>query len=204
MLAHPGALHGTIVRLEPLTHHHLEGLTKAVNDGRLWELWYTMIPHPDHMAQEIDRRLTLQDQGVMIPFTSVCAECNSVVGMTTFMNIEDEVPRVEIGSTWNRISAHGTGMNPESKLLMLSHAFEVWDCLAVEFRTDFYNHQSRNAIARLGARQDGVLRSHRREPAGYLRDTVVFSITQTEWTGVKVALQSRVATHRQRGHSFCV
>lgn len=198
MLDRPGSLQGTLVRLEPLTHHHLEGLIEAVNDGRMWELWYTKIPRPDQMAQEIDRRLALQDQGSMIPFTSVCCECSSVVGMTTFMNIEAQVPRVEIGSTWSRASTHGTGANPESKLLMLSHAFEVWDCPAVEFRTDFYNQQSRNAIARLGARQDGILRAHRREVAGYLRDTVVFSITQAEWAGVKLGLQSRVATHRQR------
>lgn len=194
MLAHPGTLRGTLVQLEPLHHHHLKGLIEAVNDGMMWELWYTTIPRPEDMSHEINRRLTLQEQGSMIPFTSICCETGTVLGMTTFMNIEAQVPRVEIGSTWNRASAHGRGTNPESKLLMLSHAFESWNCAAVEFRTDFYNYQSRTAIARLGARQDGILRAHRRA-AGYLRDTVVFSVTQAEWTGVKLGLEHRVTTH---------
>ena len=192
MLTHPGTLSGDLVRLEPLSHEHHDGLVEAVRDGELWNLWYTMVARPEAMRQEIDRRLALQEAGSMIPFTSVRADTGEVLGMTTFMNIEAAVPRVEIGSTWNRLSAQGSGTNAEAKLMMLGHAFDVWGCIAVEFRTDYYNQQSRQAIARLGARQDGILRSHRND-GGYLRDTVVFSIVQQEWSGVKKGLEMRLA-----------
>lgn len=192
MLTHPGTLSGDLVRLEPLSHEHHDGLVEAVRDGELWNLWYTMVARPEAMRQEIDRRLALQEAGSMIPFTSVRADTGEVLGMTTFMNIEATVPRVEIGSTWNRLSVQGSGTNAEAKLMMLGHAFDVWECIAVEFRTDYYNQQSRQAIARLGARQDGILRSHRND-GGYLRDTVVFSIVQQEWSGVKKGLELRLA-----------
>ncbi|MDA3146271.1 GNAT family N-acetyltransferase [Leucobacter sp. UCMA 4100] len=195
MLTHPGTLSGDLVRLEPLSHEHHDGLVEAVRDGELWNLWYTMVARPEAMRQEIDRRLALQEDGSMIPFTSVRADTGEVLGMTTFMNIEATVPRVEIGSTWNRLSAQGSGTNAEAKLMMLGHAFDVWGCIAVEFRTDYYNQQSRQAIARLGARQDGILRSHRND-GGYLRDTVVFSIVQQEWSGVKKGLELRLAKRR--------
>ncbi|WP_217136418.1 GNAT family N-acetyltransferase [Leucobacter chinensis] len=195
MLTHPGTLSGDLVRLEPLSHEHHDGLVEAVRDGELWNLWYTMVARPEAMRQEIDRRLALQETGSMVPFTSVRADTGEVLGMTTFMNIEATVPRVEIGSTWNRLSAQGSGTNAEAKLMMLGHAFDVWRCIAVEFRTDYYNQQSRQAIARLGARQDGILRSHRND-GGYLRDTVVFSIVQQEWSGVKKGLELRLAKRR--------
>lgn len=193
-LAHPGTLSGRLVTLEPLTHDHHDGLVDAVNDGEMWRLWYTGVPTPDGMRAEIDRRLGLQGEGSMLPFAARRTDTGRVIGMTTYMNIDAATPRVEIGSTWNAASAHGTGTNPESKLLLLQHAFEVWDCPAVEFRTDFHNHQSREAIARLGAKQDGVLRAQMRR-GGYVRDTVVFSITQFEWPGVRIALEHRVARH---------
>ncbi|MFT4233138.1 MAG: GNAT family protein [Leucobacter sp.] len=193
-LDHPGTLSGRLVTLEPLSLAHHDELVEAVRDGELWRLWYTPIPAPDGMDAEIRRRLALQDAGTMLPFTARRNDTGRVIGMTTFMNIDAATPRVEIGSTWNAASAQGTGTNPESKLLLLGHAFDVWDCPAVEFRTDFHNHQSRAAIARLGAKQDGILRAHRREP-GYLRDTVVFSITQEEWPGVRRGLEHRVAKH---------
>ncbi|WP_025132523.1 GNAT family N-acetyltransferase [Leucobacter sp. PH1c] len=190
-LAHPGTLSGRLVTLEPLSPEHHDGLVDAVRDGELWHLWYTLVPQPEQMAAEIRRRLELQEQGSMLPFTARRTDTGRIIGMTTFMNIEAEVPRVEIGSTWNAASAQGSGTNAESKLLLLTHAFEVWECPAVEFRTDFHNHQSRAAIARLGAKQDGILRAHRRAP-GYLRDTVVFSITQPEWPGVRRGLEHRL------------
>lgn len=164
----------------------------AARDGEMWRLWYTLIPTPDEMDREIRRRLALQEAGSMLPFTARRNDTGQVIGMTTFMNIDAVTPRVEIGSTWNAQSAQGTGTNPESKLLMLRHAFEVWNCSAVEFRTDFHNHQSREAIARLGAKQDGILRAHLRPAAGYTRDTVVFSITQPEWPGVRLGLEHRI------------
>ncbi|MBL3699336.1 GNAT family N-acetyltransferase [Leucobacter luti] len=193
-LAHPGTLRGRLVTLEPLSLDHHDGLVDAVRDGELWELWYTIVPRPEQMSAEIRRRLELQERGSMIPFTARRADTGAIIGMTTYMNIQAETPRVEIGSTWNAASAQGIGTNPESKLLLLQHAFEQWHCTAVEFCTDFHNHQSRAAIARLGAKQDGILRAHRRAE-GYLRDTVVFSITQPEWPGVRRGLEHRVNRH---------
>lgn len=130
----------------------------------------------------------------MIPFT-VRDSTGRALGMTTYMNIDRELPRVEIGSTWNRASAHGTGTNPESKLLLLTHAFEVLECPAVEFRTHWMNHQSREAIERLGAKLDGVLRSHLRMADGSLRDTAVYSIIATEWPQVRAELVHRLRRH---------
>ncbi|MBK0421865.1 GNAT family N-acetyltransferase [Leucobacter sp. CSA2] len=198
-LEHPGTLRGRIVTLEPLSLDHLRGLQEAARDGELWKLWYTSVPEPAGMAAEIRRRLELQERGSMIPFAARRNDTGAIIGMTTFMNIDAATPRVEIGSTWNGASAHGSGTNPESKLLLLDHAFTVWGCPAVEFRTDFHNHQSRAAIARLGAKQDGILRSHLRRPAGYVRDTVVFSIIASEWPGVRIGLERRVAAHLPDG-----
>jgi len=195
---HPGTLRGRLVTLEPLAPEHHDELVAAVQDGELWRLWYTSVPSPDGMAAEIQRRLELQDAGTMLPFTARRNDTGRVIGMTTYMNIDSVTPRVEIGSTWNAAGAHGSGTNPDSKLLLLQHAFDVWGCTAVEFRTDFHNHQSRAAIARLGAKQDGILRAHRREP-GYLRDTVVFSITRPEWPGVRLGLEHRILKHLGTG-----
>ena len=197
----PVTLVGTHVVLEPLRPEHHDGLVDAVRDGELWKLWYTSVPAPDEMRAEIDRRLSLQDAGLMLPFTTrlldpVTGAAGRIIGMTTYMNIDADLPRVEIGSTWNAASAHGSGTNPDSKLLLLGHAFETLGCPAVEFRTHWLNHQSREAIARLGAKQDGVLRSHARSKDGTLRDTVVFSILAHEWPMVQTSLQRRVAKIR--------
>ncbi|GAA1048559.1 GNAT family N-acetyltransferase [Arthrobacter russicus] len=192
----PVTLTGEYVRLEPLSQDHHDGLVDAVNDGELWKLWYTAIPAPEAMAAEIDRRLELQTQGSMLPFATRRLGDGKLVGMTTFMNIDASLPRVEIGSTWNAAGAQGSGTNPDSKLLLLSHAFETLGCTSVEFRTSWHNHQSRAAIARLGAKQDGVLRSNSRLPNGTLRDVVVFSILPNEWPGVKAGLEFRLAKRR--------
>lgn len=196
-LTHPGELRGNLVTLEPLEPEHRDGLVAAAQDGELWRLWYTRVPTPDAMEAEIHRRRALQEEGSMLPFTARRLDTGTIIGMTTFMNIDHVTPRVEIGSTWNAVSAQGTGTNPESKLLMLRHAFDVWGCTGVEFRTDFHNHQSRAAIARLGAKQDGVLRAHLRGD-GYLRDTVVFSITHPEWPGVRRGLEYRLERHLEQ------
>jgi RimJ/RimL family protein N-acetyltransferase len=197
----PITLTGRYVVLEPLSPDHYDGLVQAVRDGELWKLWYTGVPAPEHMAAEIDRRLALQQQGSMLPFTTRLMDPadgspGKVIGMTTFMNIDAATPRVEIGSTWNAASSHGSGSNPDSKLLLLTHAFETLGCPAVEFRTHWLNHQSREAIARLGAKQDGVLRSHTRSSDGALRDTVVFSILEHEWPMVRNGLEFRLARQR--------
>jgi RimJ/RimL family protein N-acetyltransferase len=188
----PVVLRGKHVVLEPLQAGHHDDLVAAVSDGRLWELWYTSVPSPEEMRAEIDRRLAEQAAGRMLPFT-VRRTGGPAVGMTTYMNIEADVPRLEIGSTWTAASAQGTAVNPESKLLLLTQAFETLGCLAVEFRTHWHNRQSRAAIERLGARLDGVLRNHRRLPDGSLRDTVVYSITDREWPAVRTGLRARLA-----------
>lgn len=187
-------LSGRLVSLEQLRPEDHDDLVEAATDGQLWNLWYTTVPDAAGMAAEIDRRLALQEAGSMIPFT-VRDSTGRALGMTTYMNIDRELPRVEIGSTWNRASAHGTGTNPESKLLLLTHAFEVLGCPAVEFRTHWMNHQSREAIERLGAKLDGVLRSHVRMADGSLRDTAVYSIIATEWPQVRAELVHRLRRH---------
>ena len=183
----PVTLRGEHARLEPLSHDQCDGLTEAVKDGELWKLWYTFIPKPEDMKKEIDRRLGLQAAGVMLPFTVFDAD-GGIAGMTTYMNVDTPNRRVEIGSTWYAKRVQRSALNTQCKLLLLAHAFEKLDCIAVEFRTHFFNHQSRRAIERLGARQDGILRSHQIAPNGTLRDTVVYSIIAGEWPTVKAHL----------------
>jgi RimJ/RimL family protein N-acetyltransferase len=185
----PVTLTGALVTLEPLHPDHHDDLVAAASDGRLWELWYTSVPSPETMRADIARKLA---EPTTLPFTVRRTDTGAVVGLTTYLNIEPDVPRLEIGSTWTAASAQRTGINAESKLLLLTHAFEVLGCLAVEFRTHWHNVQSRTAIARLGAKQDGVLRSHRRLPDGSLRDTVVFSIIDSEWPAVRAGLRHRL------------
>lgn len=189
----PITLHGGLVSLEPLSHEHHDGLVDAARDGDLWNLWYTSVPTPEDMAAEIERRLALQEAGTMLPFATRRTADGLLLGMTTYMNIDAALPRVEIGSTWNRASAQGSGSNPESKLLLLGHAFETLGCPAVEFRTHWMNQQSRAAIERLGAKLDGVLRSHLRMADGSLRDTCVYSITAAEWPQVRSGLRFRLS-----------
>ena len=183
----PIILRGQHARLEPLSHQHHDGLVEAVKDGELWKLWYTSVPTAEGMTKEIDRRLGLQSSGSMLPFT-VFDAAGQIAGMTTYMNVDAANRRVEIGSTWYAKRVQRSPLNTQCKLLLLQHAFEVINCIAVEFRTHFFNHQSRRAIERLGAKQDGILRSHQVAPNGTLRDTVVFSITAAEWPTVKAHL----------------
>lgn len=193
LVVEPVTLSGRLVTLEPLRAEHHDELVAAAADGELWNLWYTSIPRPEGMAAEIDRRLGLQQAGSMLPFTTRRNSDGRVIGMTTYMNIDAITPRLEIGSTWNARSAQGSGTNPESKLLLLSHAFDTLGVVAVEFRTSWANLQSREAIARLGAKQDGVLRNHSRVHDDVLRDTVVFSILPHEWPAVRQGLEYRLA-----------
>ena len=183
----PVTLQGAHARLEPLSQDQCEGLTEAVRDGELWRLWYTFIPKAEDMAKEIDRRLGLQASGSMLPFTVFDAD-GKIAGMTTYMNVDAANRRVEIGSTWYAKRVQRSAVNTQCKLLLLTHAFEKLDCIAVEFRTHFFNQQSRRGIERLGAKQDGILRNHVIAPNGTLRDTVVFSIIASEWPTVKAHL----------------
>ncbi len=191
----PTTLRGPLATLEPLSASHHGALVEAVKDGDLWKLWYTTIPEPSAMQAEIERRLQLQVQGLMIPFT-VLDSSGRTVGMTTFMNIDAANRRVEIGSTWYRKSAQRTGINTQCKLLLLTYAFDDLRCIAVEFRTHFFNQQSRRGIERLGAKLDGVLRNHQLAANGTLRDTCVYSIVASEWPAVKAHLGWQLAKPR--------
>ena len=193
----PVTLAGRHATLMPLESAHLAELADAVRDGALWKLWYTSIPAPDGIAAEIERRQGLQARGTMLPFAVHSAVTGKVVGMTTYMNVDQVNRRVEIGSTWYARSVQRTPLNTECKLLLLGHAFEKLDCIAVEFRTSVFNLASRRAIERLGAKQDGVLRNHMRHADGTLRDTVVFSILPQEWPAVKNHLEFQLAREPQ-------
>jgi RimJ/RimL family protein N-acetyltransferase len=180
----PVTLKGRYAGLVPLLLNHHVALAEAVRDGELWKLWYTAIPAPEAMKAEIERRLGLQEKGTMIPFTVLDAS-GTPVGMTTYMNIDVASRRLEIGSTWYRQSVQRGPLNTQCKLLLLTHAFETLDCIAVEFRTHVLNSQSRRAIERLGAKLDGILRRHLIQPDGTIRDSAVYSITAAEWPMVK-------------------
>jgi RimJ/RimL family protein N-acetyltransferase len=184
----PVTLRGNHVTAAPLAAAHASDLIEAVKDGELWKLWYTTIPAPDKMAAEIERRLGLQKAGTWLPFAIIDNASGKAVGMTNYLNIEAAHRRVEIGGTWYRGSVQRSALNTECKLLLLGHAFEKLDCIAVEFRTHFFNTQSRRGIERLGAKLDGILRSHQIMPNGTLRDTCVYSITAAEWPTVKTHL----------------
>jgi len=188
-------LRGAHASLVPLRTAHHDDLVEAVRDGELWRLWYTAIPAPESMAAEIERRLGLQRAGTMLPFAVLDAS-GKAVGMTTFMNIDANNRRVEIGSTWYRAAVQRTVLNSQCKLLLLTHAFEALNCIAVEFRTHWFNHASRRGIEHLGAKLDGVLRCHQINPhpdaKGTLRDTCVYSIVATEWPTVRAHLEHQL------------
>lgn len=181
----PVTLSGRHVELVPLSREHGGALAEAVTDGEVWRLRYTSVPTPEGMAAEIDRRLALRAAGSMIPFTVLDGPGGRPVGMTTYMNIDEAGPRIEIGSTWYAARVQRTLLNTEAKLLLLAHAFNQLGCLAVELRTHVMNHTSRRAIERLGAKLDGILRHHQRMKDGTLRDTCVYSITAPEWPAVR-------------------
>jgi RimJ/RimL family protein N-acetyltransferase len=181
------SLKGPHARLEPLSQDHHDRLVEAVKDGELWKLWYTFVPKPEEMKKEINRRLGLQKAGSMLPWTVFDAG-GRIAGMTTYMNVDTPNRRVEIGSTWYAKRVQRSALNTQCKLILLAHAFEKLDCIAVEFRTHFFNQQSRRGIERLGAKQDGILRNHAIAPNGTLRDTVVYSIIAGEWPTVKAHL----------------
>jgi RimJ/RimL family protein N-acetyltransferase len=188
----PVVLQGSRVQLEPLSLQHHDELVAAVKDGELWKLWYTSIPAPELMRTEIERRLRLQTAGSMLPFAVRQRPSDKVVGMTTYLNVEESHRHVEIGATWYSRSVQRTGLNTQCKFLLLSHAFDRLQCIAVEFRTHFFNHQSRRAIERLGAKLDGILRNHQIGTDDSLRDTCVYSIIAGEWPAVKLNLLAQL------------
>ncbi|MBD5769637.1 GNAT family N-acetyltransferase [Marinomonas colpomeniae] len=185
-------LQGKYVRLEPLSENHREGLCQAASDGKLWELFFTFVPHPDDIDEFFNKAYEIHKNGAGLTFVTIDEATDKVIGSTRFMNANLANKAVEIGSTFLAKSHQQTKANTEAKLLMLNHAFEVLNLNRVEFLTDYLNHRSRNAILRLGAKQEGVLRSHRVMPNGRIRDTVIFSILSHEWAGVKQHLEYKL------------
>ncbi|MFK0403752.1 GNAT family N-acetyltransferase [Microbacterium sp. NPDC090225] len=189
----PVTLSGRLVELRPLETSYRDALIEAVEEKDLWKTaWYTSVPAPDGVAAEIDRRIALREKGEMIPFVTVDAS-GRVLGLTSYYDLAADVPRLHIGYTWNRPSAHGTGTNAESKLLLLRHAFETLGVFRVGLTTQWVNFQSRAAIERLGAKQDGVMRAMSRYRNGALRDSVEYSIIEPEWPAVRANLEMRLS-----------
>lgn len=182
-------LYGDYCTLKPLSHEHHDDLVEAVKDGELWKLWFTFVPEPQKMKENIDLRLKMQADGATVPFVVINNQTKKAIGMTNYLNIDHVNNRLEIGGTWYGKNVQRTGLNTECKLLMLSHAFESLNCIAVEFRTHALNRQSQRGIERLGAKLDGILRNHMIMPNGTLRDTYVYSIIASEWPMVKAHLE---------------
>jgi len=193
----PVELRGSRVSLVPLSHGHTNDLVETLYDGELWKLWYTSIPSPDKLVDFIDQRLAAQAKGALLPFAVLNNTTGKAVGTTNYLNVEPDHRRLEIGGTWYRKSVQRSQVNTECKLLLLDHAFEALRCIAVEFRTHFFNYQSRRGIERLGAKLDGILRNHQEADNGTLRDTCVYSIIASEWPTVKAHLTWQMEKPRQ-------
>jgi len=187
-------LRGAHVALEPLRIEHMPALRQALGEGELSRLWYANVPAPEAVDRYVAAALDAQARGEALPF-AVRDAAGEVVGCTRYYALDAGVPRLNIGYTWYHRRVQRTGVNTEAKLLLLRHAFEAMGCIAIGFETSWFNHASRAAIARLGAKQDGVLRNHRRHADGTPRDTVVFSILDSEWPAVRSHLQSLLDSH---------
>jgi RimJ/RimL family protein N-acetyltransferase len=193
----PVTLEGQHTRLEPLSLAHQEALIAAASDGELWNSTVTLVPNRDTMTAYTEAALTAQARGSELPFVIISKSAGKVVGTTRFYEIDRNDRRLAIGYTWLSVSAQRSAINTEAKLLLLTHAFEFWKFNRVEFITDVLNQQSRKAILRLGAKEEGILRSHMVMPNGRVRDSVCFSIIADEWLEVKAGLATRLASHRQ-------
>ena len=189
-------LEGESVRLIPLQEHHKKDLLEVASDGNLWELWYTSVPSIDTIDEYVLHAIRQRDIGKEYPFAVLHKASQTIIGCTRFYNIQPEHKRLEIGYTWYSKSFQQTGVNTECKYLLLAYAFEELGTIAVQFMTDWFNLKSRAAIARLGAKQDGVLRQHRINKDGSYRDSVVFSITNQEWKGVKKSLEYKLKSYK--------
>lgn len=185
-------LQGKLVTLVPLKREHADALVEAASDGELWNLWYTSVPNSTTINAYLDQAFNDQDSGRALPFVVMDNATQKIIGTTRYCNADKLNQRVEIGYTWYAKSFQKTGTNTECKYLLLAHAFETLNAIAVEFRTHWHNQASRAAIARLGAKQDGILRNHQKNTEGVYRDTVVFSIIDQEWPAVKKGLLYRM------------
>ena len=195
----PITLEGQHACLEPLSLAHEESLSRAAADGELWNSTVTIVPTRATMAEYIAEALAAQDRGSELPFAIIHKSSNEVVGTTRFYEIVLADRRVAIGYTWLSVSAQRTAINTEAKLLLLKHAFDHWRCNRVELITDVLNQQSRAAILRLGAKEEGVLRSHMVMPNGRVRDSACFSIIREEWPEVKARLETKLEEKYSRG-----
>ena len=191
----PVRLEGQQVRLEPLTPSHAEGLVAAAAEGQLWKTTMTIIPDAAGIDDYIEAALEGQSRGKELPFVILNKRSNEVAGTTRFYDISRPDRKAAIGYTWLSQQAQRTAINTEAKLLLLTHAFETWRCVRVELITDVLNEQSRAAILRIGARQEGILRKHLIMPDGRVRDSVVFSIIDSEWPEVKATLTAKLSNH---------
>ena len=188
----PFVLKNDIVTLIPLSYQHEASLIEASKDGELWQLWMTTIPEPSKMKNYITWRLNLQESCKALCFVVIKNDTQEIVGCTNYLNIDTPNKRLEIGGTWYAQKVQKSSINTNCKLLLLTHAFETLNCIAVEFRTHVLNQASRKAIERLGAKLDGILRNHQILPNGTLRDTAVYSILDSEWTDIKSELKVKV------------
>ena len=186
-------LTGKIVTLISLKREHTNALIEASSDGELWNLWYTSVPNTKTIDAYLDKAFSDQEVGSALLFAVVDNATQKIIGTTRYCNADNLNHRVEIGYTWYAKSYQRTGVNTECKYLLLTHAFETLNSIAVEFRTHWHNQASRTAIARLGAKQDGVLRNHQKNAEGVYRDTVVFSIIDQEWPTVKKNLEYKMS-----------
>ncbi|MDG1272107.1 MAG: GNAT family protein [Flavobacteriaceae bacterium] len=185
-------LEGDTIALLPLDASRQDALLTAAKDGILWELWYTSVPSSATINNYLDKALAEKENGQAYPFVVFHKKTKQIIGSTRYYNLQPEHRRLEIGYTWYAKSYQRTRVNTECKYLLLQYAFEIKHCIAVQFMTDWHNIASRNAIARLGAHQDGLLRNHRLNSDGSYRDSVVFSITENEWSGVKKNLTQKL------------
>lgn len=193
----PVVLEGKHVRLEPLSESHHEGLCAIGLDPELWKMIPSQVLDAEQMMGYIRAALADREKGTAMPFATIEKASGTIVGSTRYMNIDATHKRVEIGSTWIAPPWQRTAINTEAKYLMMRHAFETLGCNRVELKTDSLNIKSRNAILRIGARQEGILRSHMVTWSGRLRDTVYFSVIAPEWPEVKANLEAKMASKRQ-------
>lgn len=191
----PIVLKGKLVTLRPLLPADKDQLVAAASDGNLWELWYTSVPSSENIDSYINQAMENQQKGIALPFVIEHNASGQIIGSSRYCKADAANKRLEIGYTWYAKSYQRTGVNTECKYLMLEYAFEKLDCIAVQFMTHWFNYKSRNAILRLGAKQDGVIRNHRIDKNGHIRDTVLFSILNSEWPVVKQNLSFKKNTY---------
>jgi RimJ/RimL family protein N-acetyltransferase len=186
----PVVLQGRHVRLVPMTLEHVPALWEAAGDADLWRLTTSRVGSQDDMRRYVRAALEAQARGTALPFVTLDAAGERVIGSTRFGNVDVGNRRVEIGWTWIAAPWQRTPVNTEAKYLMLRHAFETLGCVRVELKTDVLNERSRRAILRIGAREEGILRKHAITEAGRIRDTVYFGIVDDDWPSVKARLES--------------